>query len=64
MTDPVAALIRRSVSAARKYKSLDLKLQQLVEQSQRRDCTEALRSHLELQKVTVAREMRALSGDL
>jgi len=64
MTDPVAALMRRSVSAARKYKSLDLKLSQLIEQSQRLDCTETLRSHLELQKVSVAREMRALSGDL
>jgi hypothetical protein len=64
MSDPIETLMKRSISAAGEYKSLDRKLGQLIDQAQRLEWTDPLRNELELQKVAIALEMRALSGGL
>ena len=64
MSDPIETLMKRSISAAREYNGLDRKLGQLIDQAQRLDWTDPLRNDLELQKVAIALEMRALSGGL
>jgi hypothetical protein len=64
MNDPVKILMKRSISVARKYKSLDRKLVQLIDQRQRADWNDPLRNQLERQTEAIAAEMRALSGGL
>ncbi|MBR1237727.1 hypothetical protein [Bradyrhizobium sp. AUGA SZCCT0182] len=64
MNDPIETLMKRSISAAGEYKRLDRKLGQLIDQAQRLEWTDPLRNELELQKVAIAPEMRALSGGL
>ena len=64
MNDPVETLMKQSISAARKYKSLNRKLLAAIDQLERIHWTNPLRSKLELQKEAIATEMRTLSGGL
>jgi hypothetical protein len=62
MNEPVKTLMKRSISIARKYKSLDRKLVQLIDQRQRADWNDPSRNQIERQIQAVAAKMRALSG--
>jgi hypothetical protein len=64
MNDTVESLMKRSISAARKYQSLDRQLTQLIDQQMRAGLNSALRNEIEFKKAAIAAEMIELSGDL
>jgi|GEM_PF-4890137 len=64
MNDAVKSLMKHSVSAARKYRSLDRQLIQLIDQQLRADLNGPLRNEIESKKAAIAAEMIELSGDL
>jgi hypothetical protein len=64
MNDAVKSLMKHSASAARKYRSLDRQLIQLIDQQMRADINGPLRDEIESKKAAIAAEMIELSGDL
>jgi hypothetical protein len=64
MNDTVESLMKRSISAARKYQSLDRQLTQLIDQQMRAGLNSPLRNEIEFKKAAIAAEMIELSGDL
>ncbi len=64
MSDTVKTLMKRSVSTARKYRSLDRQLIQLIEQYHRAGSDHLLRKQIEAKKAVIVAEMVELSGGL
>jgi hypothetical protein len=64
MNDLVKTLMKRSMSAARKYKTLERQHIQLIDQCQRIDWTDPLRNQLERKREAIVAEMADLSGGL
>jgi len=64
MNDSVKTLMKRSISAARKYKSLERQHIQIIDQRQRTDWNDPLRKQLERKTEAIVAEMADLSGGL